>query len=471
MGMARDRDRVAMDVGNAKQPKTPRTGTEWPSVGTPRLPARAYPAPAGVGWPKLHEDGRGPLNLGLPPPHSKKAVAAQTQVAEGVEGAYTLKEAMRLTVQSKPWNEEEDRKLAQLVEKHGALDHAVLEKHMKRSWGSLSSRITLLMKRGTLPAGCMKDPNAEVKAPVAPPRRGGAWGGATIELPPGFKLSHTSRGDKEYIAPNGRRFRSLKEVSRYLDPTNGAGSRPASGRSGSGGSGGGGGGGGRGPNGEPAVELDKEEVDRKLWINASTSGWRVVEACPGGARTANWKYVAPSGEHFRTRTAAFEHSNAMAAADAAAAAAAAAAAEAGVDEGAAAGDQPKKVKVKGGKRVAAAAAAPVVVPTRISERSQGSMSESLTSKLSAVPEIRNKTQAKQICGKAIEIFWDGEDQWFEAEVRSFDPATGMHVVLYRQDAYECEERLMLGGPDDPTIWRHAIRSTARGLAAKGQALL
>ena len=368
-------------------------------------------------------------------------------------------------------SQEEDRKLAQLVEKHGALDHAVLEKHMKRSWGSLSSRITLLMKRGTLPAGCMKDPNAEVKAPVAPPRRAGAWGGASVELPPGFKLSHTSRGDKEYIAPNGRRFRSLKEVSRYLDPTNGAGSRPASGRSGGGGGGGGGGGFGGGGGGK-AVELDKEEVDRKLWMDASTSGWRVVEACPGGARTANWKYVAPSGEHFKTRAAAFEHSNATAAAEAAAAAAAAAAAEAGVDVDAAAGDQPKsaKVRVKGGKRAAAAAAAPVVVPTRISERSQGN-TESLTAKLSSVPEIRNKTQAKQICGKVIEIFWDGEDQWFEAEVRSFDPATGTHVVLYRQDAYECEERLMVGGAGGPTIWRHAVRSTARGLAAKGQGML
>ena len=81
--------------------KTPRTGTEWPLAGTPRLPARAYPPPAGVVWPKLHEDGRGPLNLGLPPPHSKKVA----QVNEGAEGAYTLKEAMRLTVQSRPWNE------------------------------------------------------------------------------------------------------------------------------------------------------------------------------------------------------------------------------------------------------------------------------------------------------------------------------------------------------------------------------
>ena len=57
------------------------------------------------------------------------------------------------------------------------------------------------------------------------------------------------------------------------------------------------------------------------------------------------------------------------------------------------------------------------------------------------------------------------------QVRSFDPATSMHVVLYRQDAYECEERLMVGGAEEPTIWRHAIRSTARGLAAKGQAII
>ena len=31
--------------------------------------------------------------------------------------------------------------------------------------------------------------------------------------------------------------------------------------------------------------------------------------------------------------------------------------------------------------------------------------------------IPNPNQAKQICGKSIEIFWDGEDQWFEAEAR------------------------------------------------------
>ena len=116
------------------------------------------------------------------------------------------------------------------------------------------------------------------------------------------------------------------------------------------------------------------------------------------------------------------------------------------------------------------AATPPAEPTRSSERSASTASESLTSKLSAVPKL-NRTQTKQLPGKAIEIFWDGEDQWFEAEVLSFDPATGMHTVHYRQDAYQCEERLIMGGEDEPSIWRHAIRSTARGLAAKGQAMM
>ena len=82
-----------------------------------------------------------------------------------------------------------------------------------------------------------------------------------------------------------------------------------------------------------------------------------------------------------------------------------------------------------------------------------------------------KPQALALKGKYIEIYWDGEDQWFEAEVLSFDAATCMHTVLYRQDAYQCEERLMIGGAEEPSIWRHAIRSTARGLAAKGQAMV
>ena len=67
---------------------------------------------------------------------------------------------LRVTVSAKTWNEGEDKKLAQLVEKHGALEHATLERLMKRSWFSLSARIQHLIKRGTLPADCTQDPNA-----------------------------------------------------------------------------------------------------------------------------------------------------------------------------------------------------------------------------------------------------------------------------------------------------------------------
>ena len=66
-------------------------------------------AAARLGWPKLHEDGRGPLQLGLPPPN-KKVPAKEAKEEE--DGACSLKEAMRLTVRAAAWTEEEDRKLA-----------------------------------------------------------------------------------------------------------------------------------------------------------------------------------------------------------------------------------------------------------------------------------------------------------------------------------------------------------------------
>ena len=38
------------------------------------------------------------------------------------------------------------------------------------------------------------------------------------EVPPGFQKRSTSRGDPVYIGPGGKRFRSLPEVQRHLDP-------------------------------------------------------------------------------------------------------------------------------------------------------------------------------------------------------------------------------------------------------------
>ena len=45
---------------------------------------------------------------------------------------------------------------------------------------------------------------------------GGAFRYSVTDLPPGVRLSHTSRGDKQYSTPNGVRFRSLAEVRLYL---------------------------------------------------------------------------------------------------------------------------------------------------------------------------------------------------------------------------------------------------------------
>ena len=48
-------------------------------------------------------------------------------------------------------------------------------------------------------------------------------------------------------------------------------------------------------------------------------------------------------------------------------------------------------------------------------------------------------------GRLIEIYWDGDDTWFEAEVLSFDKATGLHAVVYLEDEYKCDEMLLPGG--------------------------
>ena len=45
---------------------------------------------------------------------------------------------------------------------------------------------------------------------------GGVLRYSVTDLPPGVRLSHTSRGDKQYSTPNGVRFRSLAEVRLYL---------------------------------------------------------------------------------------------------------------------------------------------------------------------------------------------------------------------------------------------------------------
>eukprot|EP00966_Prymnesium_polylepis_P072727 1688617-Prymnesium_polylepis.2 len=55
-----------------------------------------------------------------------------------------------------------------------------------------------------------------------------------------------------------------------------------------------------------------------------------------------------------------------------------------------------------------------------------------------------KAQAHSLKGKHIEIYWDGEAAWFEAEVLRYDEATRLHLVRYTEDDVECDE--LLSGP-------------------------
>lgn len=51
---------------------------------------------------------------------------------------------------------------------------------------------------------------------------------------------------------------------------------------------------------------------------------------------------------------------------------------------------------------------------------------------------------------------------------AFDEARKKHFVRYTADNYECEENLM-GVGDEPSLWRHVIKTTARGASAKAKA--
>ena len=61
-----------------------------------------------------------------------------------------------------------------------------------------------------------------------------------------------------------------------------------------------------------------------------------------------------------------------------------------------------------------------------------------------------------LVGKRIEVYWDGEDAWFEAEVLSYDEKLRYHLVRYAADAQEIDEDL-LGQPDS---WRHVVVAAA-----------
>ena len=79
-----------------------------------------------------------------------------------------------------------------------------------------------------------------------------------------------------------------------------------------------------------------------------------------------------------------------------------------------------------------------------------------------------KPQAVGLCGKFVEVFWDGEASWFQAEVLSYDEQTRLHLVRYTEDGIECDE--LLSGPTNArlhgserelSVWRHCIKTTSR----------
>ena len=57
------------------------------------------------------------------------------------------------------------------------------------------------------PANSTPTPNPNPNPTPTPTRY------SSTDLPPGIRLSHTSRGDKQYFTPNDLRFRSLAEVT------------------------------------------------------------------------------------------------------------------------------------------------------------------------------------------------------------------------------------------------------------------
>jgi len=112
---------------------------------TTRIVGRPFPPAPGVVPPQPPADGSGPLDLGVEPPRKGKVLTKKE------EEEMSLTEAMRLTVTAKPWTDEEDRKLAALVIKHGHKEQVTLERAMKRSWGSIRSRFTILQAKGAIP--------------------------------------------------------------------------------------------------------------------------------------------------------------------------------------------------------------------------------------------------------------------------------------------------------------------------------
>ena len=387
--------------------KAPRAPT-WPSAGTPRLVGHAYPRAPGVIVPKIAEDGSGPLDLGLEPPRKvRKLGKASTE-------DYSLKEALRLTVTAKPWNDEEDRKLAAAVLRVGSSDRVELEKIMKRGWGSVQSRITKLQAKGSLPSGVVPPSGA-----AAPETRTAAM---PVAARPGSKPRGRPRGSERGSNPGGS-----------LNLT-------------------------RGPDG--LMRLAPQDVDGRLWEGAAAAGWCVVEAGPNGHASGSWRYMAPSGEAFKNRTEASQHASAAGklGADSKPKKPVGRPPKAASDKSPAGGSAASSAAAADGTGKSKAKAAPASSLTASSTNASSATSKTVEDHGNAGGVKLTKPQAKALKGRFIEIYWDGESAWFEAEVLAYDEARKVHFVRYTSDAYECEEDL--SGGKEAQLWRPVIKTTA-----------
>ena len=359
---------------------------QWSAVGTPRIVGRGFPGPPGVALPRIAEDGSGPLDLGLEPPRKRPKGGKEGGGKD--DSNYTIQQAMQLKLTSKPWNDDEDKKLCTAVTRFGSADRAELEKAMKRGWGSITARIKNLQAKGLIPAG------------VVPPAPGaaGSGGGAGSSAP-----------KKGAPASGGATLRKGADGQMHLSP---------------------------------------QAIDAKLWEGAASSGWDIIE---GKARS--WKYISPMGDMCKSREDALATAHSLSLTKMSKGSGVmgppvlkASAGKAGKSGSGRASRPSKAAKASGGEGAGGAGGG----------EGDGEPPEKLT-----------KVQAKGLVGKYIEIFWDGEAEWFEAEVLAYDDSRKKHYVRYTADSFESEENLMHAGVE-PAIWRNVIKTTSRGAAVKAK---
>ena len=138
------------------------------------------------------------------------------------------------------------------------------------------------------------------------------------------------------------------------------------------------------------------------------------------ATRGSYKYVAPSGTVYKSKSSALEARSVEGASAEAAGATDAPSPPAGKAASTAAGGKKgkaaKAAKADGGALSKGEADVGAIAP-----KGESAVEKPVAPKM-------DKRAAKALKGKFIEVYWDGEAQWFEAEVLAFQDATGTHLV-------------------------------------------